>query len=197
VTAFLVPGDAVSARRPIEMLGVRTAGLAEIDLDGVAVGDEAVLGVVGGGAAVFGLAMEWERSLVAACHVGAMERLLDHATARARTHRRFGHAIGKNQAVSHALADMKARLESARLLVYRAAWRLAQGERAGVDASLAKLVASESLVVVARSALAIGGGDAYAAGSEAERALRDAIGSTIYSGTSDIQRNVIAGWMGL
>jgi alkylation response protein AidB-like acyl-CoA dehydrogenase len=186
-----------SAPQKFEKMGLRTAPLGELVFDGVRVGPEAILGGVGGGAMVFTTAMDWERSCLGASHVGTMERLLEQAVAYARTRRQFGQPIGKFQAVSHRIADMKTQLEAARLLVYRSAWRLDHASSASLDASIAKLFVSESLVEAALAAVQVHGGYGFMTEYEVERALRDAVGSTIYSGTSEIQRNIIARWLGL
>ncbi|MEX2222739.1 MAG: acyl-CoA dehydrogenase family protein [Candidatus Rokuibacteriota bacterium] len=115
----------------------------------------------------------------------------------ARTRTQFGQVIGKFQAVSHHIADMKVQLEAARLLVYRAAWRLGRSRSVSMDASMAKPFVSESLVKAALDTVQIYGGYGYMAEYEVERTLRDAIGSTIYSGTSEMQRNIISRWLGL
>jgi hypothetical protein len=126
-----------------------------------------------------------------------MERLLEKAIGYARTRTQFGQPISKFQAISHRIADLKVQLEAARLLTYRAAWRLNRARNVSLDASMAKLFVSESFVNVARSTLQIFGGYGYMAEYEVERVLRDALGSTIYSGTSELQRNIIARWLGL
>jgi alkylation response protein AidB-like acyl-CoA dehydrogenase len=92
---------------------------------------------------------------------------------------------------------MKVRLEAARLLVYRAAWRLERSRTVGLDASIASSSLSESLVEAALGAVQIRGGYGFMTEYPVERALRDAVGSTIYSGTSEMQRNIIASWLGL
>jgi alkylation response protein AidB-like acyl-CoA dehydrogenase len=92
---------------------------------------------------------------------------------------------------------MKVRLEAARLLVYRAAWRLERVRTVSLDASIVKLFTSEALLATATDALRIAGGSGLMTDGEIERALRDAAASTIYSGTSDIQRSIIARWLGL
>jgi alkylation response protein AidB-like acyl-CoA dehydrogenase len=92
---------------------------------------------------------------------------------------------------------MKVQLEAARLLVYHAAWRLGRTRSASRDATIAKPFVSESLINAALAAVQVHGGYGYMAEYEVERALRDAIGSTIYSDTSEMQRNIIAGWLGL
>jgi hypothetical protein len=126
-----------------------------------------------------------------------MERQLERALAFARERRAFGQAIGKFQAVSHRVADMKLRLETARLLTYRAAWRVAQGQPAMLEAALAKLLAGEAFVENSVDAIRIHGGRGYVTHEEVERDLRDAMGGPIYGGTSDIQRNIVARLLGL
>jgi L-prolyl-PCP dehydrogenase len=199
ITAFLVERGAAgfSAGAKFEKMGLRSSPIGELVFDGARVPYEAVLGGVGAGSAIFTASMDWERTCLFASHVGAMERLLETSVAYARTRSQFGQSIGKFQAVSHRLADLKVRLEAARLLVYRAAWRLEHARNASLDASLAKLFASESLVQAALSAVQVHGGYGFMTEYEVERALRDAIGSTLYSGTNEMQRNIIARWLGL
>ena len=198
-TAFLVERGApgFSSPQKFEKMGLRTAPLGELVFDGVRVGPESILGGVGGGAMVFTTAMDWERACLAASHIGTMDRLLEQTVAYARTRRQFGQTIGKFQAVAHRIADMKVQLEAARLLVYRAAWRLDHARSASLDASITKLFVSESLVHAALAAVQVHGGYGFMTEYEVERALRDAVGSTIYSGTSEVQRNIIARWLGL
>ena len=199
VTAFLVestaPGFAVTQR--FEKMGLRTSPLGELSFDGVRVGPEAVLGGVGGGSGVFTHAMDWERVCLFASHVGAMDRLLEMSVKHARTRSQFGQRIGKFQAVSHRIVDMKVQVEAARLLTYRAASRLGKTRAVSMDAAMAKLFVSESLVQAALGAVQVHGGYGFMTEFEVERALRDAVGSTLYSGTSEMQRNIIARWLGL
>jgi alkylation response protein AidB-like acyl-CoA dehydrogenase len=199
VTAFLVesgtPG--FSAGGKFEKMGLRTSPVGELVLQDVGVSDDAILGKVGAGAALFATAMDWERILLVASHVGAMSRLLETSVTYARTRVQFGQAIGKFEAVAHKIADMKVQLEAARLLVYQSAWRLGNLRNASLDASITKLFVSESLVRAALDTVQIHGGYGFMVEYEVERALRDAIGSTIYSGTSEMQRNIIARWLGL
>jgi alkylation response protein AidB-like acyl-CoA dehydrogenase len=126
-----------------------------------------------------------------------MERLLEQSVAYARTRTQFGQPIGKFQAIAHKIADMKTRLEAARLLTYKAAWHLGRVKSVTLDASMAKLFVSESLVQAALDTVQIFGGYGFTTEYGVERALRDAVGSTLYSGTSEIQRTIIARWLGL
>jgi alkylation response protein AidB-like acyl-CoA dehydrogenase len=92
---------------------------------------------------------------------------------------------------------MKVRLEAARLLVYKAASRLGRARTVSMDASIAKIFVSESLVQTALDTVQVHGGYGYMTEYEVERSLRDAVGSTLYSGTSEMQRNIVARWLGL
>lgn len=199
VTAFLIekgaPGFQVSNH--IEKMGLRTAPMSELVLEDVQVGPEAVLGGVGGGASLFGHSMDWERVGIFASHVGQSERLLEKSVEYARTRSQFGQRIGKFEAISNKIADMKVMLEAGRLLVYRAAWKLDHVKGSSMDSSIAKLFVSESLVKTAFDTLHIFGGYGYMTEFEVERELRDAISSMLYSGTSEMQRNIIARWLGL
>lgn len=199
VTAFLVEkGDAGFKAGPkLEKMGLRSSPLGELVFDGVYLPAERILGGVGGGSQVFTQAMDWERICLFASHVGALQRLLEQAVQYARTRTQFGQQIGKFQAVSHKLADMKVRLEAARLLMYQAASRLDRSRTVSLDAAMTKLFVSESLLQSALDTVQVFGGYGYMVEYEVERVLRDAVGSTLYSGTSEMQRNIIARWMGL
>jgi alkylation response protein AidB-like acyl-CoA dehydrogenase len=199
VTAFLVESSArgFSAGTKFEKMGLRTSPIGELVFTDLYVSAEAVVAGVGAGSAVFTSAMDWERICLFASHVGAMERLLETSIGYARTRSQFGQLIAKFQAVSHRIADMKVQLEAARLLTYRAAWRLEHARSASLDAAMTKLFVSESLVQAALGTVQIHGGYGFMAEYDVERALRDAVGSTLYSGTSEMQRNIIARWLGL
>ena len=199
VTAFLVAAESpgFSVGKKFEKMGLRTSHIGELAFQDLDVPADAVLGTVGGGSAVFATAMDWERSLLVASHVGVVERLMETSIAYARTRSQFGQPIGKFQAVAHKIADMKTQLEAARLLTYRSAWRLDHARNASLDASITKLFVSETLLKVALDTIQIHGGYGFMAEYDVERALRDAVGGTIYSGTSEMQRNIIARWLGL
>jgi hypothetical protein len=199
ITAFVVdlssPG--ISRSPAMQSMSVCSCAVGDLQFEEVFVPATDVLGSVGGGAGVFTTAMDWERTCLFASHVGTMERLLELAIRRAKTRRQSGQPIGKFQSVANRLVDMKVRLEAARLLVYRAAWRLEHSRTPSMDAAVAKLFASESHLEAALSAVRTYGGQGLEIEQEIERALRDAVACTLYSGTSDIQRNIIARWLGL
>lgn len=199
ITAFLMekgmPGLKVS--RNIEKMGLRTSPMGELIFEDCLVPVESRLGPEGAGAAIFNSSMEWERSCILGSHIGAMERQLEDSIRYARQRSQFGQKIGKFQSVANRIADMKVRLETARLLLYKVAWLKQAGKPAIMEAALAKLYLSESFVQSSLDAVRTYGGYGYMTQMEVERDLRDAIGGTLYSGTSDIQRMIIARWLGL
>ncbi len=199
ITAFLVEAGTMGFRtsQKIEKMGLRTSPFAELVFDDVRVGPEAVLGKPGAGAQQFQNSMDWERVCLFASHVGTMERLLEQSIEYARTRRQFNQPVGKFQAIQHKVADMKIRLEASRLLVRRAAAMLDHSKMVSLDAAVAKVFVSEALVQTSLDAVQIHGGYGYCTEYEIERAVRDAVGSTIYSGTSEMQRQIIARFVGL
>ena len=199
ITAFVVdmgtPGFSVS--RDIEKMGLRTSPMGELIFEDCFVPEENRLGPEGAGARIFNGSMEWERSCILGSHIGAMERQLEECIRYAREREQYGQPIGKFQSVANRIVGMKVRLETARLLLYKVAWLKKQGKAASMEAAMAKLYLSEAFVQSGLDAVATLGGYGYMTEFEVERDLRDAIGGTIYSGTSDIQRNIIAQLLGL
>ena len=126
-----------------------------------------------------------------------MQRILNECIDTARNRKRNGIAIGKHQAVSHRIANMKLRLETARLLQYKTAWLQEVGQSNLMEAALTKMYLSECLTESSLEAIAIHGGEGYLSASGQERNFRDAVGATIYCGTSDMQRNIVASLLGL
>lgn len=181
----------------VRKAGLRSAPMAELVFERCVVPAENRLGAVGGGAFVFHAAMLWERTLALAPHVGVMARVLERCIAHARARRQFGQSIGKFQAVSHRIAEMKLRLEAARMFLFRAAESLQRGARDPMDASMAKLFISEAAVQTYTDAVRIHGAAGYTEDLEFVEDLRDGLGTLILSGTSDIQREIIARTLGL
>lgn len=199
VTAFIIDPDqdGVILSEPKEKMGLRTSPLGTIEYQDAFVPDENVLGREGAGAGIFSACMDYERSFMLASHVGSMARQLDETIAFANDRKLNGQSIGKHQAVSHRIANMKVRLETARLFLYKCASLVDQGNSIPMDASMANLVMSELFVENSLDAIRTHGGRGYLTEYGIERDLRDAVGGVIYSGTSDIQRNWIAGLLGL
>ena len=199
ITAFLVergtPGFKVSG--DIEKMGMRTAPMGELILQDCYIPAENRLGPEGAGARIFNSSMEWERSCILGSHLGAMEHQLEVCIRYANERRQFNQPIGKFQSVSNRIANMKVRLETARLHLYKVAWLKKQGKPATMEAAIAKLYLSEAFVESSMDAIRIHGGYGYMSEFGVERDLRDAIGGTLYSGTSDIQRNIITRLLGL
>src|SRR5690606_19773450 len=199
VTAFLIdkgtPGFTVS--RHIDKMGLRTSPMSEIVLADCFVPESSRLGREGIGSRIFSATMEWERSCILGRHLGAMERLLERWSQHRNERHQSGQSIGRFQSVANRIVEMKLRLDTARLLLYRVAWLKKMGRPAVMEAALAKLYLSECFVQSALDAVRTMGGYGYTTEYEVERDLRDAVGGTLYSGTSDIQRNIIARLLGL
>lgn len=199
ITAFIIektfPGFRVS--REIDKMGLRTAPMADLIFEDCRVPLENRLGRSGNGAAIFNDSMEWERSCILASCLGAMERQLEICVAYAKTRKQFAKPIGQFQSVANRIVDMKVRLETARLMLYRVAWLKKTQGHAGMEAAIAKLYMSESWIKSCLDAIQIHGGYGYTTEYELERDLRDSIGGTLYSGTSEIQKNIIARYLGL
>lgn len=199
VTAFLVekgtPGFSIS--RDLDKMGLRTSPMGELVFQDCFLPAGNRLASEGAGASIFNSSMEWERSCILASHIGAMERQLETCIRYTRERRQFGQPIGKFQSVANRVADMKVRLETARLILYKVAWLKKMGKPAVMEAALAKLYLSECFVESSLDAVRTHGGYGYMTEFEIERDLRDAIGGTLYSGTSDIQRQIIARLLGL
>jgi alkylation response protein AidB-like acyl-CoA dehydrogenase len=198
-TAFIVDTDTpgFSHGQKFEKMGLRSCPIGELVLEDVFVPRENVLGGVGGGGPIFSQSMEWERVCLVATHVGRMQRLLERSVDYARKRKAFGQSIGKYQAVSHRIADMKIQLEAARLLTYRGASRLDRARDVAMDAAITKTFVSEALVDSALGAVRTLGGYGIMTEYEVERVLRDSVAGTLYSGTNDMMRNIIARWLGL
>jgi len=199
VTAFLIERERKGCEfgDSVEKMGLRTLPFGQIRLTDCIVPEDCRLGAEGTGFSLSQAAMEYERCCILASQLGAMERQLKVAVEYARTTRRFGRPIGAFQSVSNRIADMKMRIETARLLLYKVAWLKREGRSAMLDAALLKLYLSECYVDSSADAIRVHGGHGYVTDNGIERGLRDAMGGVFYAGTSDIQRNIIAGLLGL
>lgn len=199
ITAFLIERDTAgcSTTREIDKMGLRTSPMSEVELDDCVVPDSAILGRLGRGVDVFRTSMMWERACIMASQVGLMRRTLERCIGYARERHQFGQPIGKFQSISDKIANMKIAIDAARALVLRVGRLMDLGRDATLEAAVAKAFVSEANVRTHLDAVQIHGGYGYTTEFEVERALRDAVGGTIYSGTSEIQRRIIARYLGL
>lgn len=199
ITAFLVPADlpGVDPLGHRDKMGMRSAPFGDITFTDVVVPPDAVLGRAGSGASIFNSVLEVERSFVFIAQIGAMERQLDATITFANERVQGGVPISRHQAIAHRIVDMKQRLESARLFVYKAALASVTGNQPAMAAALAKVVACDHAIASSLDAVSVHGARGYLPEYEVERDLRDAVGGLAYSGTSDIQRNVVARLLGL
>lgn len=183
--------------RPMRKMGLSTLQNGDLVFEECLVPVEKRLGQEGGGGILFGEAMEWERILLFATQLGKLAQVLERTVRYGKTRRQFGQPIGRFQSFSNKIADMRVNLELGRLMVYKGAWLKAQGRRAALESSIAKLFVSESCKTACLDAVQLHGGLGYMKEAGLERELRDSVGSTIYSGTSEIQRVIISKLSGL
>ncbi len=199
ISAFLVDANTPGFIRcePQQKMGLKTTPMGELQFENCKLDKSCLLGSVGAGVSIFQSTMLWERSFIFSGHVGAMQKQLDECVSYAKERKVFGQSIGNFQSVSNRIADMKMRLDTSKLLMYRCADMIDKKSCTAVEASMAKLHISESFVESSLEAIRIFGGKGYLAKEGVERNLRDAVGGVLYSGTSDIQRQVIARLLGL
>ncbi len=194
VSAFLVPMDTAGLTRiaTADSLGVRGLGCMDLELSNVRVGADALLGSSGEGFRIAMWALDGGRVAIAAQALGVGTAALDEALRHAKTRETFGQPIGNYQAIQWMLADMATELDAARMLTMKAADSRQRQARPALDASMAKLFASEAAHRAADKAMQILASQGYRRGSVVERLFRDVRATEIYQGTSEVQRMVIA-----
>ena len=194
ISAFLVeknsPGFMVSKLE--DKLGLRSSDTATLLFEDCAVPQESLLGEEGDGFRIALATLDGGRIGIAAQSLGIAQGCLEESVAYAKQRRQFGRAIAEFQAIQWMLADMATEIDAARLLTYRAAWLAQQGRTFTKEAAMAKLFASEAANRIAYKAIQIFGGYGYTKEFAVERFFRDARVTTLYEGTSEIQRLVIA-----
>jgi butyryl-CoA dehydrogenase len=194
IACFLVPtaSDGFSTQGIHGKLGLRASDTAEISLEEVEVGDDAVLGEVGDGFKVAMSALDSGRYSVASGCVGICEACVQASVAYSKERHQFGVPIASFQLVQEMIADMIVRRDAARMLVRRSGWLKDTGQPSTAETSVAKLYATESAVECANLAIQVHGGSGYVDDYPVERYLRDARVTTLYEGTSQIQKLIIA-----
>ena len=193
LACFLVPTDSegFSSSEIHGKLGLRASDTAELSLDGVEVGGDALLGEVGDGFKVAMSALDSGRYSVAAGCVGICQGCVNASVDYAKERQQFGRPIASFQLVQQMLADMIVDTEAARGLVWRAGWLKDTGQPNTTETSIAKLFATEAAVRSANAAIQVHGGSGYVDDHPVERYLRDARVTTLYEGTSQIQKLII------
>jgi acyl-CoA dehydrogenase len=198
ITVFLVdtktPGIEV---QKIETLGHHAIGTTQVFYNDAKVPAADMIGALDGGWAVTDACLWYERLCLSAARTGAATAAFELALDYAKTRKQFGQTIGKFQAISHKLADMKVMLDVSRTMVYRFAWLMSEGKATRHDASVLKLYTSETYKSVTDMGLQIFGGYGYCMEFPIQRFYRDSRLATIGAGSSEIQRNIIARSLGL
>ncbi|MCM3924908.1 acyl-CoA dehydrogenase family protein, partial [Frankia sp. AiPs1] len=198
VSAFALPSGLPGVRlgAPLPKLGLAGCLAGRVRFEDCPVPEEYLLGDEGQGSAVFQHSMAWERACLFAIYLGMMRRQLRLVVEHASHRRQFGRRIGDFQGVSHKIVEMRRRLESAQLLLYRACWLLDEARNHVAASALSKIAVSEAAVANSTDAVQILGASGYLSGGVGDQ-LRDSIPSTLFSGTSEIQRELIAKDLGL
>jgi L-prolyl-PCP dehydrogenase len=199
LTAFILDRDTPGLQRnaPVPKMGLEGSPIGEIVLEGCEVDAANVIGAPGVGFLILEYVMKWEILCTFVASVGAMQHRLERCIAYARARRQFGRPIGSFQSVSNKIVDMEIAIKTARRWLYDSAVQLVNKQDANIDIAIAKLLTSEANVASALAAVQIFGANGYTTAYGLESDLRDAVASTIYSGTSEIQRNKIARMLGL
>ena len=183
--------------RKLEMLGRRCIGTYEVFLRDVEVPADNLIGGENRGWECLMDGLQIERAVSAAGSCGAAQAIVDLAASYAKERVQFGQPIGAFQAIAHMIADMATEVDAATMLMWRAVWLVSTGKDALREITMAKLFASEVYAKVANMGVQVMGGYGLSAEYDMQRYFRDARSGTIAAGTSQTQRNLIAGLMGL
>jgi clorobiocin biosynthesis protein CloN3 len=198
VSAFAVPRDVgVAVGPPLAKMGLHGCLAARVRFGHCVVPEHFRLGAEGSGGMVFQRSMAWERSCLFAVYLGLSERQLRECVEHANARRQFGRRLAGFQAVSHRIARMRQRLDGARLLLYRACWLVDRGREDVGAIAMAKTAVSEAVVANSLDAVQLFGASGYLLGPGIEQQLRDCLPATIFSGTTEIQLELIAREAGL
>jgi alkylation response protein AidB-like acyl-CoA dehydrogenase len=198
LSLLLIDNDTPGVKlRRLDMLGRRSVGTYEISFEEARVPADRLIGGENKGWDCVLSGLQVERTVAAACDCGSARGVLDMALQYAKDRAQFGRPIGSFQVIAHMLADMQTEIEAAWALTLRAAAMVDDGESALREITMAKLFASEAYAKVANTGMQVLGGMGYSMEMDMQRHFRDARAATIAAGTSQIQRNLIAGLMGL
>ncbi|GAB1257176.1 acyl-CoA dehydrogenase family protein [Aurantivibrio plasticivorans] len=191
------PLQGMNQSKAMKKMGLHSLKNGELFFDDCIVPESKILGKPGAGDAISNSVMSWERTILFATMVGKQQKILEGCIQYANERHQGGQAIAKYQAVSHKIADMKVNHHLSKLVVKDAANAIDSGKNAMLESAICKLVVSEKLKAAALDSVQIRGGYGYMTEYPAEGDVRDSMASTIYSGTSEIQKNIIARLIGL
>jgi acyl-CoA dehydrogenase len=183
--------------KKIDTLGHRSIGTTQVFYNDVEVSKDDIIGEIGGGWQICDSCLWYERLCLSAARTGAASACFDLALQYAKSREQFDRPIGKFQAISHKLADMKVMIELSRLLFYKFATSINEDKASRHEAAILKLYTSESYTKITEHAMQIYGGYGFCMEYPIQRFFRDARLSVIGAGTSEIQRNIIAKSIGL
>lgn len=184
--------DNIEIGKIIEKMGLELSPFTTIYINDCFVPSDRLLGKENQARKIFNYSMELERPFIFVFQIGLMERQLNECFEYAQKRTQFNQTINKFQSISNKLADMKVRLEASKLLIYKVVHELSQKKNTYLSSSIAKLYVSEALVANSMNAMEIFGGYGYVKEYGIEQNLRDSLASKIYSGTSEIQKNIIS-----
>jgi butyryl-CoA dehydrogenase len=193
LACFIVPtaAEGFTSAEIHGKLGLRSSDTAELSLDSVEVGDDALVGAVGDGFKVAMSALESGRYSVAAGCVGICDGCVEASVSYAKERQQFGVPLARFQLVQEMIADMILKRDASRMLVLRAGMLKDEGKPNATETSVAKVYATESAVECANLAIQVHGGSGYVDDYPVERYLRDARVTTLYEGTTQIQKLII------
>lgn len=194
LSAFIIEKDnpGMCIGQLFDKMGLRTSTMSEVVLKNCNLGKDALLGREMLGLAVFNKSMIWERIIMASYHIGAMEQQYSALLNYVNSRQQFGKKLLEFQSIANTLVDMKIKIESSRLMLYYICTKYDSGHVDINDVSMLKIIASESKVQNSLKALQMYGAYGYLKEGSVERQLRDSLASTIYSGTTEIQKKIVA-----
>lgn len=198
ISLLLIPNDApgvVIRRTPT--LARHLLGTNEVYFDNVRVPKDNLIGPLNGGFKLLMSGLDMEKTVMAAAYTGVAQATMDEMLTYSLQRRQFDRAIGTFQALAHPMADLQTEIDASRLLAYRAAWMISDGQPCTREAAMAKLKCSETYVAAARLGMQVLAGHGFATESVMSFRWRESIVATISGGTSQIQRNAVAKSMGL
>lgn len=193
LTAFVVEKgmQGFTIGKEIEKMGLKSCPMSELIFEDCKVHKNNILLGLNKGKQISGKALQMERIFEFASHIGAMERQMDKCIRHVDERVQYNKKLKEFQAITHKISEMKVAIELSKLMLYKLAWLTDQNKKTLLDASIFKLYVSESYVKVCEDALQIFGAYGYSSEYSLERELRDSIASKIYSGTSEVQKNII------